>query len=101
MDTILMNSESSKTSDLHGLLLNLTDKKNLKRRDKCVALSNLSIYYAWKKIKKSYKNNKFKISAPTWNEEFELPDGSYPISGTQDYFGYMIKNMRQLLTILQ
>ena len=54
-----------------------------------------------KKIKKSYKNNKFKISAPTWNEEFELPDGSYSISGTQDYFGYMIKSMRQLLTILQ
>ena len=74
MDTIFMNSENSKTSDPHRLLLNLTDKINLKRSDKYVALSNLSIYYTWKNIKKSYKNNKFKISAPTWNEEFELPD---------------------------
>ena len=85
-----MNSENSKTSDLHGLLLNLTDKKNLKRRDKCVALSNLSIYYAWKKIKKSYKNNKFKISAPTWNEEFELPDGN-SVSDFKDYFEHIFK----------
>ena len=86
MDTIFMNSENSKTSDPHRLLLNLTDKINLKRSDKYVALSNLSIYYTWKNIKKSYKNNKFKISAPTWNEEFELPDGSYSISDIQDYF---------------
>ena len=68
------------------LLLNLSDKINLKRSDKYAALSNLSIYYTWKNIKKSYKNNKFKISAPTWNEEFELPDGSYSISDIQDYF---------------
>ena len=76
MDTIFMNSKNSKTSDPHRLLLNLTDKINLKRSDEYVALLNLSIYYTWKNIKKSYKNNKFKISAPTWNEEFELPDGS-------------------------
>ena len=72
-----MNSENSKTSDPHRLLLNLTDKINLKRSDNYVALSNLIMYYTWKNIKTSYKNNKFKISAPTWNEEFELPDGSY------------------------
>ena len=91
MDTIFMNSENSKTSDPHRLLLNLTDKINLKRSDKYVALSNLSIYYTWKNIKKSYKNNKFKISAPTWNEEFELPDGSYSVSDIQDYFEYILK----------
>ena len=44
-----------------------------------IALSSLSIYYTQKNIRKSYKNNKFKISARTWNEEFELPDGSYSI----------------------
>ena len=74
-----MNSEHSKTSDPHRLLLNLSYKINLKRSDKYVALSNLNIYYTRKNIKKSYKNNKFKISALTWNEEFELPDGSYSI----------------------
>ena len=75
MDTIFMNSENSKTTDTHRLLLKLTDKINLKRTDIYVTLSNLSIYNTWKNIKKSYKNNKFKISAPTCNEEFELPDG--------------------------
>ena len=95
MDTIFMNSENYKTSDPPILLLNLSDKINLKRSDKYVALSNLSIYYTWKNIKKSYKNNKFKISAPTWNEEFELPDGSYSVSDIQDYFKYILKNMRQ------
>ena len=98
---MFMNSEKSKTSDLHRLLLNLTYKINLKRTDKYVALSNLSIYYTWKNTKKSYKNNKFKISALTWNEEFELPDGSYAISDIQDYFKYILKNMRQLLIIFQ
>ena len=72
-----MNSGSSKTPDLHRLLLNLLDKINLKRSDRYVALSNLSIYYTWKNIKKSYKKNKFKISAPAWNEELELPDTRY------------------------
>ena len=70
MDTIFMNSDNSKTSDPHRLLLNLLDKINLKISDKYVALSNLSIYYTWKNIKKSYEYNKFKTSAPTWNEEF-------------------------------
>ena len=64
-----MNSENSKTSDPHRLLLNLLDKINLKRSDIDIALSSLSVYYAWKYIKKSYKNNKFEISGPTWNEE--------------------------------
>ena len=91
LDAIFMNSEKSKTSDPRRLLLNLTDKINLKSSDKYVALSNHSIQYTWKNIKKSYKYNKFKISAPTWNEEFELPDGSYSVSDIQDYFKYNFK----------
>ena len=89
MDTISMNSENSKTSEYHVLGLKLTDKLYLRRGQKTVALSNLSIYYTWKNIKSSYNKNKFKISAPTWNEEFELSDGSYSISDIQDYFEYI------------
>ena len=58
---------------------------------KVITLSNLSIYYTWKNIKSSYNNNKFKISASTWNEEFTLPDGSYSVSDIQDYFEYVLK----------
>ena len=91
MDTIFMNSENSKTSEPHILKLKLTDKVDLRLDKKVVALSNLSIYYTWNNIKSSYNNNKFKISAPTWNEEFTLPDGSYSISDIQDYFQYILK----------
>ena len=86
MDIIIMNSENSKTSYPHRLLLNLTDKINLKKSDMYAALSNLTIYYIWKKYQKSYNNNKFETSVLTWNEQFELPDGSYFVSDTQDYF---------------
>ena len=78
MDNIFINSENSKTSDLHTLLLNVSDKINLKRSDKYVAFSNLSIYYKWKN--RSYKNNKFKISVWASNEEFQLPDESYSVT---------------------
>ena len=91
MDTIFMNSENSRTSEYHVLLLKLTDKLDLRRGQKTVALSSLSIYYTWKNINSSYNNDKFKMSAPTWNEEFELPDGSYSISDIQDYFEYILK----------
>ena len=77
VDNVFMNSNNSKTLDPHKLLLNLKGKINLKRIYKYVALSNLSNYYTWKNRKKSYKNNKFKISTPT----FELPDISYSLSG--------------------
>ena len=80
MDTIYMNYENSKTSDPHKLLLNLSNKINLKRNNKYVALSNLTIYYKCKNIKKSYKNSNFKILTPTWCDKFELPDGSYYVS---------------------
>ena len=86
-----MNSRNSGTSDPHRLLINLTDKIYLKRSDRYLDSSNLSIYHTWKNIKKSYKNHKYKISAPTWNEEFELPDGSYSESDIQDYFEYILK----------
>ena len=91
MDTIFMNSENSRTAGYHVLVLKLTDKLDLRRGQKTVALSNLSIYYTWKNVKNSYNNNKFKISAPTWSEEFELADGSYSVSDIQDYFEYTLK----------
>ena len=91
MDTIFMSSENSKTYEMHVLVLKLTDKLNLRRGEKIIALSNLSIYHIWKNIKSSYNNNKFKISVPTWNDKFELPDGSHSVSNIQDYFEYILK----------
>ena len=87
-----MNSENSKTSKLNVLILKLTNKLNLRIGEKIIALSNLSIYYTWKNIKSSYNNNKFKTSAPTWSDKFELPDGSYSVSDIQDCFEYILKN---------
>ena len=100
MDTIFMNSENTKISDAHRLLLNLLDKTSLKN-DKYVALSTFKIYYTWRNIIKSYKNTKFQISGPTWIEELELPDWSYSVSAIQDNFESILKNIRQLLIILQ
>ena len=71
--------------------LKLTSKLDLRIGWKVIALSNLSIYYTRRNIKDSYNNNKFKISAPTWNDEFELLDGSYSVSDIQDYFKYILK----------
>ena len=66
-----MNSENSRTSEYHVLLLKIVDKSDLGRGQKSVAaLSNLSIYYTWRNTKSSYKNNKFKISPPTWSDGF-------------------------------
>ena len=91
-----MNTENSKTSEPHRFKLDLTDKLNLKNPNKNIALANLSIYYTWKNIKSEYNNNKFKISAPTWNENFDLPDSSYSISDIQDYFEFIIKKHKTL-----
>ena len=77
---------TQKTSDAHVLILKLTHKLDLGRDEKIIVLSNLSIYYTWKNTKASYNNNKFKISAPTWQDKFKLPDGSYSVSNIQDYF---------------
>ena len=90
-----MNSENSRTSKNHISVLKLTDKLDLRKGQKGIALSNFSVYYTWKNIKSLYKNNKFKVSAPTWRDEFELPDGSYLISDIQDYFEYILKNYNE------
>ena len=97
MDTIFINSENSRTLKLHILTLKLTNKLDLRFGEKVIALSNFSIYYIWKNIKSTYNNNKIKISAPIWNDEFELPYGSYSISDIQDYFEYILKNMVKIL----
>ena len=91
IDSTFLNSKNSKTYDPHRLLFSLTDKRDLRKKDKHVALSNLITYYTRKNIKKSYENNKFKISPSTWNEKFELPNGSYSISDIQDYFEYILR----------
>ena len=91
MNTIFMNSENSKTSKPNVLILKLTNKLDLRIEQKVIALSNLGIYYTWRNIKNSYSNNKFKISAATWNDEFELPDGSHSVSDIQDYFEYILE----------
>ena len=96
-----MNSGNSKTSDPHRLSLNLTDKIDLRRKDKYIALSDLCIYYIWKNIKKSFKNIKFKMSVLTWNEEFELADESYSITDIQDYFEYILKKHGEKQLLLQ
>ena len=96
METIFMNTENSKTNESHRFKLDLTDKLNLKNPTENMALANLSIYYTWKNIKSEYKNNKFKISAPTWNDTFGLPDGSYSIEDIQDYFEFIIKKHETL-----
>ena len=91
-----MNSENSKTSKSRRFKLNLTDKLSLKDPKKNMALANLSIYYTWKNINSEYNNNKFKISAPTWNDTFALPDGFYSISDIQDHFEFFIKKHETL-----
>ena len=86
-----MNTKNSKTSKSHVLILNFTDNLILRTGENSIALSNLRIYYTWKNIKSLYDNNKFKTLAPTWNDKFELPDGSYSVSDIQDYFEYILK----------
>ena len=91
METTFMNTENSKTNEPHKFRLSLADKLNLKNSNKNIALGNLSIYYTWKNIKSACNNNQFKVSAPTWNDTFYLPDGSYSIADIQDYFEFIIK----------
>ena len=91
-----MNTENSKRNETHRFKLDLTDKPNLKIPNKNMALANLNIYYSWKNIKSKYNNNKFKISAPTWNDAFDLPDGSQPIADIQGFFEFIIKKHETL-----
>ena len=92
METFFMNSKNSKTSERNRFKYDLIDQLDLKNLNKNMALGSLSIYYTWKNVKSTYNNNKFKISARTCNETFDLPDGSYNISEMQDYIEYIIKN---------
>ena len=91
MKTIFRNTENSKTNESKNFLYSFTDKLKLKNPNTNIALANLSIYGLLKNIKSAYNNNKFKLFAPTWNDEFDLPDGSYSISYIQDYFECIIK----------
>ena len=91
IETFFMNTKNSKTGEPYRFEYDLIDKLDLRNPNKNMALANLSIYYTCKNVKSIYKNNKFKIAAPTWNETFDLPDGSYNISEIQDYFEYIIK----------
>ena len=91
METFFMNSKNSKTNESNRFKYDLIDKLDLRNPSKNMVLANLSIYYNWKNVKSTYNNNKFKISGPTSNETFDLPDGSYNISEIQDYFEYIIK----------
>ena len=96
METIFTNPENSKTNEPHKFILSLSDKLNLKNPNKNISLGNLSIYYTWKNIKSACNNNKLKISAPTWNDTFDLPDGSYSIEDIQGYFEFMTKKHETL-----
>ena len=86
-----MNRKNSKTSEPYRFKYDLIDKLDLKNPNKNMAQANLSIYYTCKNIRSIYNNNKFKISAPTWNDTFDLPDGSYNIPAIQNYIEYVIK----------
>ena len=93
MEKIFMNIENSKTKGTNKF----TDKPNLKTpNNKNIGLVNLSIYYTWKNMRSAYNKNKFKTSAPTWNDEFDFPDGSYLVSDIQDYFEFIIKKQETL-----
>ena len=94
-----MNTANSKTKHSNKFIYNFTDKLNLKNPNKNIALTNLSIYYTWKNIQSDYNNNKLKISAPTWNDTFDVPDGSYSIAALQNYFEYIIKKYETITDV--
>ena len=96
METFFMNTKNSKTNEPNRFKYDLIDKLDLKNPNKNIALINLSIYYTWKKVKSTYNNNKFKISTRTWNETFDLSDGSYDVSEIQDYIEYIIKKHERI-----
>ena len=91
METFFMNTKNSKTGEPRRFKYDLIGKLDFKNPNKNMALASLSIYYTWKNVKSIYNNNKFKISAPTWNDTFDLPDGSYNILAIQNYIENVIK----------
>ena len=92
-----MNTENSSTNQPHKYVPSFTQRLHLKNSDKYVALKNISINYTWENIRQQYKSNKLKIIAPTWNDEFEFPDGSYSVSDIQVDVEYIIKK-HEILT---
>ena len=96
-ETFFMNTKNSKTIESHRIKHDLIDKLDLKTPNKNMVYGSLSIYYTWKNVQSTYNNNKFKISALTWNETFDLPDGSYNIPEIQDYLEYII-NKHETIT---
>ena len=96
METTFMNTGNNKTNEPHRFRLTLADKSNLKDPSKNMTLADLTIYYTRKNIKSAYSNNKFKISAPTWNDKFDLPDGLCSVSDIQDYLEFIIKKHETL-----
>ena len=98
MESIFMNTENSKTIEPDEFVLNLSQRSDLRSSNKHGLLQNLSIYYPWKNITQQHKNNKPKIIRPTWNDEFELPEGSYSVSDSEDYIKYIIKKNETLPT---
>ena len=89
MEKTFMNTKNSKMDEPHKFFLYLSQRLDLRSLNKHVALQNVSIHYTWKNIRKQYKSNKLKIIAPTWNDEFELPDGSYSFSNIQHYIEHV------------
>ena len=95
-----MNTLNSKKNESNKLIYQFNDKLNLKNPNENMALANLSIHYTWRNIRSEYKNNKFKIFAPTWNDTFDFPNGSYSASNVQDYFEYIIKKHETIAIIV-
>ena len=97
MEGVFMNTENRKTNEPHKFSLTLADKLNIKDPNNNMALVNLIIYHTWKNIKFEYNDNKLKISAPTGNDTFDLPDESYSVSDIQDYFEYIIQKYETIV----
>ena len=93
-----MNTENSKINEPHILFLNLTQRLGLRSSSSYVALQNSPIYYTCKNIRQRFNNNKLRIKAPTWNNEFELPDVSISVSKSQDCIEYIIAIYETLST---
>ena len=99
MEVIFINTENNKTNEPHKFVLNLSQRLYLRSSGNHAAIQNLSVYYTWKNIRNQYKNDKLKIISLAWNDEFELPDGSYSVSDIQDSTKYIIKKHETLTAI--
>ena len=93
-----MNTENNKTNEAHKFVLNFSQRLDLRSPNEHVAPQSWSVYYMWKNIRQQRRNNKLKLIAPTWNDEFGLPDGSYSMSDIEDYVEYIIKKHEALPT---